>query len=76
MKELNITIDELELKENDLLCEICKPTDYGKCPSVNDLLELEEPTKELGKVVYALNVLRSLKESIEYNNSLNINTEE
>ena len=76
MEELNITIGELELKENDLHCEICKPTDYGKCPSVNDLLELEEPTKELGKVVYALNVLRSLKESIEYNNSLNINTEE
>jgi hypothetical protein len=67
MEELKIKIDELEIKENDLLCAMCKPTNYGRCPSVDELLGLDELGKELGKVVYALMILRDLKDTIEHN---------
>lgn len=67
MEELKITIDVLEEKENDLLCSMCKPTEYGRCPSVDELIEITKLGVELGKIVYALEILREVKESIEHN---------
>jgi len=67
MEELDIYIKELENKENDLLCAITKPTDYGRCPPVSELLALSEPVSELGKVIYAIGVFKELKKNIEFN---------
>lgn len=67
MKEIDNTITELEIKESDLRCAMCKPTDYGRCPTTEELLKLDELGKELGKVVYALMTIRDLKDSIEAN---------
>ena len=67
MGELEITILHLEMKESDLRDEITKPTDFGRCPTTSELLDLSKSFTELGKVVYSLEVLKKLKKDISFN---------
>lgn len=67
MEELNIAIEMLENKRNNLQLKIYDYFSYGKFPSDDEFVRLQEHVISIGKMEYALDELRELKSVIEFN---------
>ncbi len=70
MNELDIEIEEQELKKHDLHMSVFNVFDYGRSPRDEEYLNLSDALEMLGKVEYSLIVLKELKKSIEHNKQL------
>lgn len=67
MNELDIMIDELEYRKAYFVDVICRPTNYVKSQTEKELEGMTEAGNELGKAVYALGILRCLRDNIDAN---------